>query len=588
MTWFRNLSIGKRLAIAFGILEVLTIGLGMFSLDQLSRVNRMTVEVVGRSMPAVKALGNLQHDTAAIRQDELSFLLAVDHKDKWEAAMKQSLADLQQDEKQYQPLIATAEERKLYGAFNEACDKYLKVHADVLKLTKTNEYQAGVLAQGVEADLFEAAAKLLQEDVNLNDKYAKDAGSGASSVYSASRYWIIGLSGFAVIAGFSLAISIARSIAGASAIMLAQIQRIVANDLAVDNVEVFSHDEIGRASLALNTMKDNLRKVIQVIAGSAQQLANASEQINAGAAQAAEGARTQADQTHQVATAMQEMAATVQQVSENSQQASQMSQESADAAVEGGKVAEQTLATMHKISDSTKKAAARIIELGKRSEEIGRIVAVIDDIADQTNLLALNAAIEAARAGEQGRGFAVVADEVRKLAERTTKATKEIATMIEAIQVETKSAVQAMELSGSEVQLGVERTQASGEALGKIIKMSEQVGHMIAQIATAANQQSGATDEINGSINRINILTQQSSTSAEQSAKACSELSGLALDLQNLVSQFKVTTVSGNTAPRMGSSDPTLPLVNDGHSAKLQHEPKAMAEAVAAGAGTSR
>jgi methyl-accepting chemotaxis protein len=317
---------------------------------------------------------------------------------------------------------------------------------------------------------------------------------------------------------------------------------IADNDLAVDDLPVKAEDEIGEATSALNKMKNNLSGMIQSIAGTAGQVASASEEISSGASQSAESARTQADQTHQVATAMREMSSTVLQVSENSQKASDSSHKAAEAARQGGQVVEQTLATMRSIADSTKNVASRVTELGKSSEQIGKIVAVIDDIADQTNLLALNAAIEAARAGEQGRGFAVVADEVRKLAERTTKATKEIATMIESIQVETKNAVQAMELGNREVQVGVEKTAASGAALEEIIKMAQQVGDMISQIATAATQQSSATEQVNANISQISSLTQESSSAADQTAKACTDLSGLALDLQNLVGQFKLAS----------------------------------------------
>jgi methyl-accepting chemotaxis protein len=541
MTWFRNLNTDKKLAVAFGVIEFLMIGLGAFSLSKLTIVNATAVQVVSSKMPCQRALGNLRYDVSAMRRAELSYLLSYDQKEKWNKSMGQALKDIERDEKEYESLISSEKERQSLNTFNQAWKKYLVVHASVMEMTNSNEYQAGVLAQSSGTDAFEAATKILQQDVDLNEQDAKEVAAKAAGSYSSSRYWIIGVMICAVIAGFALATKIGRGVANAMDRMLAQVQQIAANDLAVDDVHVDSEDEIGRAGLALNVMKNNLCNVIQVIAGTAQQLARASEQITAGATHAAAGARTQADQTQQVATAMGEMAVTVQRVSENSQTAFHTSRESAQAAVDGGKVAEETLASMHRISESTTKVAARITELGKRSQEVGAIVAVINDIADQTNLLALNAAIEAARAGEQGRGFAVVADEVRKLAERTTKATAEIASMIESIQAETKSAVQAMELNGGEVRRGVERTHASSEALRKFIEMSERVGDMVAQIATAATEQSSATESINSNIAQIASSTHETTEAVEQTANACNDLFRMAQDLRNLVGQFKLS-----------------------------------------------
>jgi len=195
---------------------------------------------------------------------------------------------------------------------------------------------------------------------------------------------------------------------------------------------------------------------------------------------------------------------------------------------------------MRVIAESVRTTAGRVEELGKSSDQIGRIIGVINDIADQTNLLDLNAAIEAARAGEQGRGFAVVADEVRKLAERTTSATKEIALMIQTVQQETKRAVGAMEEGTRQVEEGVATTNKAGEALREIIQMSEQVGDMIAQIAAAATEQSSATDEITHSMEQISSLVKESASGAQQSAQACQDLSSMAFELQKIVSNFKV------------------------------------------------
>jgi methyl-accepting chemotaxis protein len=578
MHWFRNLNINKKLVLAFGMIELLMIGLGIFSLSELAIVNGTAVRVVSLKMPRERALANLRYDVSAMRRSELSYLLSYDQKEKWSKSMGDALKNIQRDQEEYQSLISSGRERTSYDALDQAWKKYLAVHASVIEMSRTNEYQAGVLAQSAGTDAFEATAKILQEDVEWNEQDGKDMAERAARTYALSRYWIIGVLICAAIAGFALAAKIGRGVAGAMYRMLAQVQQIASNDLAVDDLRIDSQDEIGKAGLALNAMKNNLCRVIQVIAGTSQQLAGASEQISAGAAHAAAGARTQADQTHQIATAMQEMAATVQQVSENSQQAFQTSRESAQAALDGGKIAQETLASMGRISESTKKVASRITELGKRSQEIGAIIAVINDIADQTNLLALNAAIEAARAGEQGRGFAVVADEVRKLAERTTKATAEIASMIESIQEETSSAVQAMEFSGGEVRRGVESTQASGEALRRIIEMSERVGDMIAQIATAASQQSSATENINSSTAQIASSTEESSKAVEQTAVACNDLSRMAHDLRNLVGQFKLPIVQ----------DLQLRLHGQHHSiSRGQHSERARSKAIAASASAT-
>jgi methyl-accepting chemotaxis protein len=217
----------------------------------------------------------------------------------------------------------------------------------------------------------------------------------------------------------------------------------------------------------------------------------------------------------------------------------------------------ETLGRMHEIAASVSATANKVDELGKSSDQIGRIIGVINDIADQTNLLALNAAIEAARAGEQGRGFAVVADEVRKLAERTTTATKEIAQMIKNIQEETKLAVKAMMQGTRQVEDGVTSTVQAGESLKQIIQMAEQVGEMITQIATAATDQSSATEQANTNMDQIAGLVKESVIGAQQSAAACQDLSNLALDLQRMVRNFKLGTEQnfalGNDPKRYGT-----------------------------------
>ena len=374
-----------------------------------------------------------------------------------------------------------------------------------------------------------------------------------------------------VLAGFG--VYIAFAIARVSTNLVRQISG-QAEDLSQGHgdltrrLEVDSDDEFGRLASAFNVFMEALERLMAKLSRSSVQLAGASEEISTNASQGAERQNQQDEQTGHLATAMQEMSVTVSQVSENSQKVANAAQEAAATARHGGQVVEESLSTIRNIAESTRKVAERVNELGKNSDQIGRIIAVIEDIADKTNLLALNAAIEAARAGEQGRGFAVVADEVRKLAEQTTTATKEISTMVQAIQGETAHAVQAMKLSSQEVEAGVGKAAATGTVLSKVIETIQNVGEMIGHIASAATEQSATTEEINNSLNNIAGLSRQTSASAQEVAKACADLSSLALDLEQVVSRFKYAkTIAesgpGSEGPSLRSAPPALPRPYD-------------------------
>jgi len=309
-------------------------------------------------------------------------------------------------------------------------------------------------------------------------------------------------------------------------------------------------DEIGFLAQEFDRFVSRIRAALLEVSRTSAQVANASEEISASSRDQAKGAELQKDQTTQVAAAMEEMAATVHEVSQHSNKAAAASQEATEMARGGGKVIEETLSRMHTIADSVGNTARKVQELGRRSDEIGRISGVIEDIADQTNLLALNAAIEAARAGEQGRGFAVVADEVRKLAERTGAATKEIGEMIRNIQAETKTAVTAMKAGSKEVEVGVESTRRAGDSLQQIIQMSEQVGDMVTQIATAATQQSATTEQINNNIEQIARIASSTETGVQQTAGALQDLAGLTVNLRQLVGQFRLSSDGAEGADR--------------------------------------
>ena len=305
-------------------------------------------------------------------------------------------------------------------------------------------------------------------------------------------------------------------------------------------LDLSGNDEITQIMHKLNLFIDKMHGIITQIAGTSAQVATASSHLHSTADRIATGAEEVAAQAGTVATAGEEMSATSSDIAQNCQLAAEGAQRASRTASDGANVAHRTIEGIKSRGEKTRENAAIIESLGTRSDQIGAIVATIEDIADQTNLLALNAAIEAARAGEQGRGFAVVADEVRNLATRTTNATKEIGGMIRAIQTETKLAIASMEDGVKGTEKGAAEAAQLETSLNDILQQINDVAMQVNQIATAAEEQTATTSEISNNMMQITDVVQQTSHGAHEAATAAAQLSGNAEELQRLVRQFKL------------------------------------------------
>jgi methyl-accepting chemotaxis protein/NAD-dependent dihydropyrimidine dehydrogenase PreA subunit len=320
--------------------------------------------------------------------------------------------------------------------------------------------------------------------------------------------------------------------------MLAEMKKFSTGDLTV-HLHSDKDDEVGKFYSEFNKALEKLRNLLRSLIELINATASASNQISSSSEEMAAGAAEQSSQTNEVAVAIEQMTKTIIATTKNSSAAAEAAKNAGMIAKEGGKVINDTINGMNRIAEVVKTSASTVHALGNSSDKIGEIVQVIDDIADQTNLLALNAAIEAARAGEQGRGFAVVADEVRKLAERTTKATKEIALMIKTIQKDTDGAVESMQKGTEEVERGKLLADEASHSLILIIEGSEEVVNIATQVAVASEEQAATAEQISRNIEGINCVTNESSTGVQQIAHAAEGLNKLTENLQEIISNFR-------------------------------------------------
>jgi methyl-accepting chemotaxis protein len=538
----RKMKIGVRAAASFSLLALLVLLLGGVTLTQMKHMDAASDAIESKWFPSVLVLQEMGMSVANVRALTLRIHIIQDSERRAAtiAVMEQSKRDLAEAEQRYAELIDSSEEQAIYQRFRDIRERYMGLQAQAMQATEDND--EALFSQLVEGQLsarVDELSKTLQALVELNEAGAEQASRESESAFDNANEVVLIALVAAIVSTIALAVLLTRSITQPLAQAVNIARDIAAGDLSHD-FSALGADEPAQLLQALDTMRHNLRDTLQQVADSSSLLASASEELHAVTEDGRRGLYQQNAEIEQAVTAVTEMTAAVEEVARNAVNTSRASRDTDQSARHGHAQVSQTIDSIRLLTADIGSAGEEVGLLAGNVRNIGQVVNVIRAIADQTNLLALNAAIEAARAGEQGRGFAVVADEVRALAQRTQQSTGEIEQMISAIQTETEQAVATMNASMARADSTLELAQSAGEALDSITEAIATINERNLVIASASEQQAQVAREVDHGLVNIRDLSLQSSAGADQTNAASQELSRLAVALNTLLTRFRL------------------------------------------------
>lgn len=537
----RNLPIRNRLLAGFSVLGALLLLLSLMSHTAMKQLRQNTVLLESNIVPTLVVLGELNLNVTRMRVFTLRMFLAENAAEREAQLSKinELKVELEQEMTRYAALIALDGERQVFDETQRNFQQYLQGQAQVVSLLQQGDNAGAVDMQDHQmAPLANQITKGLQRLMTINSEFAKEEAKASQAAFEQQRWQSILLVVVALLLAAMLAIMLTNSITRPLRTAVLSANRIANNDLT-ESMSIDGKDEVTQLAQALAQMQQNLRNTLHLIANSSNQLASAAEELNSVTDDNARGVQLQNDEIQQAATAVTEMSSAVDEVAKTAQTTSEASADSARSAAVGRQQVRQTISSIEQMNSDVAQSVEVVQQLAVQAQDIGKVLDVIRAIAEQTNLLALNAAIEAARAGEAGRGFAVVADEVRALAGRTQVSTREIEQMINQIRQGTGTAVQVMAQSAERARVAAEVAQDAGHALETINSQISLINDSNMVIASAAEEQSKVAREVDRNIVNISDLANQSAASAAQTTAAAQELSRLAVELNDLVSQFK-------------------------------------------------
>lgn len=542
MNSFVDMKIGTKLALGFLVICVLMVTQGIFSLVQLSKVSQTLIDMEVHWMASVRVTSDMNTNTSDLRISELQHILSLNDAEmaRYEKAMGDALAAFEKNSEEYQKLTSSPDEQKIYDDFKRLWANYMGEHAKILNLSRSNKNdEAKALIRGTSQEYFDAASQLLGQLIELNVNGEKEASHHDDALLDSAHLWIMGGLVAAILLAIGLAIILTRYISSPLGEVVKIAKRIAEGDLT-GHIEVNSRDEIGQLMQAMKDMLLSLQKTISNMRSSAIQVSQSASGLSASSAEVAHSSQMQSEAAASTAAAVEQITVSINSVANNTEDVRKLSEKSLEQTRQGSQSVTEMISEVQRVQEAVNQIAGEVKDFVSSTHAIASMTQQVKDIADQTNLLALNAAIEAARAGEQGRGFAVVADEVRKLAEKSAKSASEIDQV-------TTSLNQKSARVEEVVQTGLKSLQVTQGHVERVSKVLTEAGDSVSQssngvndIAASVSEQSLASTEIARNVEKIAQMSEENHAAVQSNSQEILRLEGLAKELLATADRFKV------------------------------------------------